>query len=155
MAPHNPPLEIPKGSGFARKSKFIRYSPVDFFHPSAVCGKSFEVWLGHPYPRLDPPQIHRLTIAYLCENEHTHPNLLDRPPRSIEAAIDLCSYVFSARINARFGHGMETLCASYGEKKKVWYMLYSPSGGTNIEEVRGATLEGWIGIIMAIIRRWS
>lgn len=50
---------------------------------------------------------------------------------------------------------METLCASYGEKKKVWYMLYSPSGGTNIEEVRGATLEGWIGIIMAIIRRWS
>ncbi|KAK6342841.1 hypothetical protein TWF718_008224 [Orbilia javanica] len=147
-------LEILKRTGFTAHSGFLTYSPIDFFHPSVMCDKSFEHWLGHPYPKLDPAQIHHLLLSYLCENEYTYPESLSNPPRNIEVLVDTCSYVFSSRITSQFKQDMESLCASYGENTKeeggVAQTLFACSGETEFNKT-GATLEEWFAAMVDMV----
>ncbi|KAF3169129.1 hypothetical protein TWF788_010744 [Orbilia oligospora] len=96
--------------------KYLKYSPIDFFHPSVICSKPFEPYLRNPYPKIDPSKIFFLLLNYLCENEYIDPKFLRLPPRNIEVLIDTCSYIFASKITSQFRLDMESLCASYGEE---------------------------------------
>ncbi|KAF3159156.1 hypothetical protein TWF225_007572 [Orbilia oligospora] len=113
--PHS--LSTLQRSGYTpQPSKYLKYSPIDFFHPSVICSKPFEPYLRNPYPKIDPSKIHFLLLTYLCENEYIDPKFLRLPPKNIEVLIDTCSYIFASKITSQFRLDMESLCASYGEE---------------------------------------
>ncbi|KAF3086405.1 hypothetical protein TWF569_008544 [Orbilia oligospora] len=113
--PHS--LSTLQRSGYTpQPSKYLKYSPIDFFHPSVICSKPFEPYLRNPYPKIDPSKIHFLLLTYLCENEYIDPKFLRLPPKNIEVLIDTCSYIFASKITSQFRLDMESLCASYVEE---------------------------------------
>ncbi|KAF3288430.1 hypothetical protein TWF970_005501 [Orbilia oligospora] len=113
--PHS--LSTLQRSGYTpQPSKYLKYSPIDFFHPSVICSKPFEPYLRNPYPKIDPSKILFLLLTYLCENGYIDPKFLRLPPKNIEVLIDTCSYIFASKITSQFRLDMESLCASYGEE---------------------------------------
>ncbi|KAK6532967.1 hypothetical protein TWF281_007134 [Arthrobotrys megalospora] len=152
----SPSFTLRKQSAHVNNNKSKDYSPADFFHPNIICDKSCGIWLRRPYPRVDPECMHQLIISYLCENDYTRPNLLRVPPPNIAVLVDVCSYIFSARITSLFRQDMESYCEFYGEEttKKggvAHTLLVFPSCGAGIIDDRHATLEEWIGVMVNIV----
>ncbi|KAK6338226.1 hypothetical protein TWF730_002299 [Orbilia blumenaviensis] len=142
-------------SGYTPNTRFIKYSPIDFFHPNVICDRLFGPWLKQPYPTVDSNLMHRLIILYLCDNEYTSLSLLRSPPRNIAILIDTCSYIFSARITTQFQQDMESFCATYDEKTTneggVAHTLFVFPSSDGVFDERSATLEDWIGVMANVV----